>query len=368
MTVVHVFSGDLWAGAEVMIAHLLTDLQRRPGLRVIALSLNEGTLTERLRRAGLQTHVVPEAGRPFARLVVEAARLLRSERGAILHAHRYKENLLAWLVGRWLGARAVVTTLHGLDDPGVHEPHASASRRARIRLNRLLVRRGFTCAVAVSDEMRATLVERLGFAADRVEVIRNGVPVPAERRADRFGRPPRVGSVGRLVPVKGFELAVAIAAALRHDPGNVRMSILGEGPLRPALLGRARALGLDETFELCAPRDDPGPFYRALDVYLSTSRHEGMPLSVLEAMAWATPVVAPRVGGIPEAVTDGAEGFLIDGRDPEAFAARCRLLLADPALRRSMGARARERVRVAFSVEAMGEAYLKLYERCGGGR
>ncbi len=368
MTVVHVFSGDLWAGAEVMIAHLLADLHRRPGLRVLALSLNEGTLAERLRRAGVPTHVVPEAGRPFGRLVAEAARLLRRERGAILHAHRYKENLLAWLVGRWLGARALVTTLHGLDDPGVHEPCASAARRARIRLNRLLVRRGFTCAVAVSGEMRAALVERLGFAADRVEVIRNGVPVPAERRADRAGRLPRVGSVGRLVPVKGFELAVEIAAALRRRPGGVRLSILGDGPLRGALLARARVLGLDETFELCPPRDDPGPFYRALDVYLSTSRHEGMPLSVLEAMACGTPVVAPRVGGIPEAVTDGGEGFLIDGRDPDAFAARCRLLLADAGLRRAMGGRARERVRTAFSVEAMGEAYLKLYERWGGGR
>lgn len=361
MTVVHVFSGDLWAGAEVMIGHLLPALQRA-GLRVVALSLNEGTLTTHLRRHGVETHVVDEGRHSFGALLRRAERLLRGERDIVFHAHRYKEDLLAWMLGRWRGARALVATLHGLPEPV--PPGVRSWGQTLRRLDQRILKSCFTRVVAVSEEMGRVLVERFGFGRDRLAVIWNGVPVPPEGVNGAKGGQElfHVGAVGRLVPVKGFELALETAAFLRRDPGRMRLSILGDGPLRERLHARAEELGILDSLDLRPSETDLVPFYRSLDVYLNTSLHEGMPLSVLEAMACGKPVVAPRVGGIPEAMRDGREGFLVDGRDPVAFAARCRTLLAERDLREAMGARARERVRTCFSVERMAQAYAELYE------
>jgi glycosyltransferase involved in cell wall biosynthesis len=214
--------------------------------------------------------------------------------------------------------------------------------------------------------MSRTLVERFGFGIDRLAMVHNGVPVPPPERDGAHAADGllHVGTVSRLVPVKGLDLVLETAALLRRDLGQVRVSILGDGPLRERLRQRATELGILDCLELRPSQSDPLPFYRSLDVYLNTSLHEGMPLSVLEAMACGKPVVAPRVGGIPEAVTDGREGFLVDGRDPATFAARCRVLLLDRDLREAMGARAQERVRSGFSVQGMAEAYARLYARC----
>jgi glycosyltransferase involved in cell wall biosynthesis len=361
MTVVHVFSGDLWAGAEVMISHLLPASQRA-GLRVMALALNEGTLVDHLRRQGVETYVVHESRHSFAPLLMRAARLLRTKGDIVLHAHRYKENVLAWLLSRWGGARALITTLHGLPEPA--PLGATSWRRTVGRLDQWLLRSRFTRVVAVSEELKRVLVGRFGVSADRLAVIWNGVPLPPRdaTAGSRRQGPFHIGSVGRLVPVKGFELALETVALLRRDLGHVRLSILGGGPLRERLEARARELGILDCLDLRRPEIDPLPFYRSLDAYLNTSLHEGMPLSVLEAMACSRPVIAPRVGGIPEAVRDGQEGFLLDVRDPEAFAARCRTLLADASLREVMGDRARDRVRTCFSVERMAQAYAEIYE------
>ena len=110
------------------------------------------------------------------------------------------------------------------------------------------------------------------------------------------------------------------------------------------------------------PQSDPQPYYRGLDIYVNTSLHEGLPLSVLEAMACGKPVVAARVGGIPEVVRDAEHGFLVDGREARAFAESCARLIEDPALRRTMGQNARARIAEAFGRERMAASYRALYE------
>jgi glycosyltransferase involved in cell wall biosynthesis len=174
--------------------------------------------------------------------------------------------------------------------------------------------------------------------------------------------------VGRLVPIKGLDVFLEVAAILRRETGAVRFSILGDGPLRDELARHARDLGLHECLQFLAPRPDPFGYYRSLDLYLNTSVHEGLPLSVVEAMACGKPVVSAAVGGIPEIVTDGEDGFLVGGRDPARFAERCRALMRDPRLWTSMGERAAAAARSRLSAEVMAEAYRQLYEECRGRR
>jgi glycosyltransferase involved in cell wall biosynthesis len=165
-----------------------------------------------------------------------------------------------------------------------------------------------------------------------------------------------------MVPVKGLELFLDIAAAVRRETPFVRFSLLGDGPLREELARRATELNLGDCLEFMAPRLDPVPYYRTLDLYLNTSLHEGMPMSVVEAMACGTPVVSSAVGGIPEIVTHGEHGFLVDGREAAPFAEWCLRLMRDDHLRRMMSERASARARSSFSASAMARAYRGLYD------
>ena len=367
VTVLHVFSGDLWAGAEVMIFNLLQELRACDDLRVVALALNDGTLVRRLRSVGVETHVIPEEGRPFAAIVGKSLQLARQIRADVIHSHRYKENLLAWVLARCTAARGLISTLHGLPDATSGARRAGAPALVR-RANLQLLKRGFDVAVAVSQELRGILVESHSFPEERVRVIHNGVSVPVGEppRRERSGREMHVGTVGRLVPVKAFDLFVEAASLVAREGPGVQFSILGDGPLRERLLALATTRGMETRLRVLPPVVDPAPYYRSLDVYVSTSLHEGLPLSVVEAMAHGKPVVAARVGGIPEVVTHGEHGFLVEGRDPAEFARWILELARDEVRRQDMGERAVMRARSCFSASRMGEQYRALYRQCLG--
>lgn len=363
--VLHVFSGDLWAGAEVMICTLLRALSSKPGFTVAALALNEGVLTERLRREGIETTVVPEASTNLPRIFRAASALVRSIRPDVVHTHRYKENLVGWIATRASGGARLVSTVHGLPEPPARGVRTRLVHRLRTRVDFGLLDRAFTRVVAVSEDVRRQLVAERLCRADKVEVIRNGIEVPSPRIDPPASEPagPHIGTVGRLVPVKGFDLFLEVAAGLKRRVPSARFTILGDGPIRDALTRRAKDLGLGASFAILPIRPDPTPYYRSLDLYLNTSWHEGLPLSILEAMACGVPVVAPRVGGLPEIIRDGTEGLLVDGRDPGRFVDACSRLIEDRRFAAAVAAEGRRRVASEFSSERMAELYACLYRR-----
>jgi glycosyltransferase involved in cell wall biosynthesis len=362
MTALAVFSGDLWAGAEVMICTLLTELHRAGRIPVVALSLNEGTLTERLRAAAIETHVIPEHRYAFPRILLQALRLLRGRPVSVIHSHRYKENALATALAAILRPRRLLATVHGLPEP---PPARRRLPDPAVRLNTALLRRRFSHVVAVSHDIRRRLTGDFGLTPERVSVIHNGLrlPPPSAAPADAGGgcRGLHVGSVGRLVPVKDFPLFLETAARIRARHHGVRFSILGDGPARGELLRKAIALGLSNCFQILPPMADPLPYYRTLDVYLNTSRHEGIPMSILEAMSCGVPVVAPAVGGIPEVLSHGVDGLLIGSRAAQDYADTCLALMGEDERRCALGRRAQETVAERFSAAAMAARYLELY-------
>ena len=117
MNILHIFSGDLWAGAEVLIFNLLSSLQKYSDLNIIAISLNEGTLTQKLRENNIETYVIPENKYSFPKIFSKALYFLRHRKIDIIHAHRYKENLLALLLNRFFHSKGLITTIHGLPEP-----------------------------------------------------------------------------------------------------------------------------------------------------------------------------------------------------------------------------------------------------------
>jgi glycosyltransferase involved in cell wall biosynthesis len=370
LVVLHVFSGDLWAGAEVVIASLLGRLIRDPGLQIIALGLNDGELTQRLRGLGVETHVVPESRHSLGGIVWQAIGALRGRALDVVHSHRYKENLLGLVLSKRAGARGLVATVHGLPESGDREkPRAPLGWKSR--LDYLILRRCFGRTVAVSDDMRRTLIERRGFASSRVETIHNGTAFApsAPAAVSKRNGTTHVGTVARMVPVKDLDLFLRVGASLRETTRDLRLSVLGDGPLRPALEQRVRDLCIADCTTFVPPSTDPAPYYASLDIYLNTSWHEGLPMSVLEAMASARAIVAARVGGIPEIIEDGEDGLLVEGRDPPEFARRCLELIGSADLRSTIGRNAVRTVTARFSAQHMAEKYARLYRRlCGEAR
>lgn len=361
LRVVHLMSGDLWAGAEVMAWQLLTHLHDSPGCHVTAICLNEGVLADKLRDDGLDVHVLNERNLSLMEIVRAAATLFRGTRPHILHSHRYKEHAIAALLAPFFGAR-LWATVHGLPEP-------SAAMRlrdvARDWSTFRLLRHRFHQVIAVSAVMKEILVTTYGFRRDLVHTIHNGIPLPTSGRV----RPPdprvrHIGSVGRLVPVKRFPLFLETAALVRQAHPDVMFSILGTGPERVRLLRLARALNLDGCFRILDLTPDPSAYYRSVDLYMNTSQAEGLPLSVLEAMACGTPVVAADVGGIPEIVEHGVNGWLVEEpHSPAAFAAACARLIGDRALRDRLGSAATQTVSAHFAAASMARQYVELYDQ-----
>jgi glycosyltransferase involved in cell wall biosynthesis len=368
LTVLHIFSGDLWAGAEVMIFTLLNRLREDPGLKIIALSLNGGILADRLREAGIETHVIPEADHAFPAILLRALKLFRKRGIDIIQSHRYKENLLALLLAKSIGVKRLVTTLHGLSEPPLHRQDGENPVRLKTKIDYFILKRSFNHAVAVSHEMKRTLVQRHGFRSERVRVIHNGIDLPpaASAPSPSVGDDLHIGTVGRMVPVKDFDLFLDVAAEVMRENDRVRFSILGEGPLKGRLVEKAKDLKIGGRVEFLPSCPDPFSYYRSLDLYLNTSIHEGIPLSVLAAMACGKPVVAPNVGGFPEIVMDGRDGFLVGGREPKGFVSACLALTRKQRLRAVMGANAANKIRTAFSGARMADGYRELYQQRPG--
>jgi glycosyltransferase involved in cell wall biosynthesis len=192
-------------------------------------------------------------------------------------------------------------------------------------------------------------------------VIPNAVDVDAIPQARRDGDPPLVVAVGRLAEPKD---ALTLVRALAAVPGRAFGALLvGDGPDRPAVEAEVRRLGLRDVLTLTGTRDDVPALLAQADVFALSSRSEGAPLSILEAMAAGLPVVASRVGGVPELVVDGETGLLVPPGDPAALAAALGRLVADAGLRDRLGAAGRQRAQRCFDVRRQRREHLDCYAR-----
>ncbi len=317
-------------------AEELTDL----GVPVIALH----------RRPGFQPRVGLAIGR-----------LADAHQIDVLHCHHYSP----FVYGRIAAARRdlkVVYTEHGRSS----DDGPSWKRRL---INPMLARLPATIC-AVSNDLRRYMISE-GIPGSRVRVIHNGIelglrPAAIARATARMalGLPHDafvVGTAGRLDPVKDLETLVEAAARLAPTQTRLRVVIVGEGGSRAALERQIAAAGLGHIVTLAGYRRDVRGLLPAFDVYANTSAHEGVSLTILEAMAAGLPVVATRVGGTPEVVADGKTGMLVPAREPAQVAAALASLADTPGVRRAYGEAGRARVEHHFSLEAMTQAYLQVY-------
>lgn len=295
-------------------------------------------------------------------LPLRLARLLRKARVDIVHTRNAESFFYGYLAARLARVPVVVHSEHGIE-----HGRTIAERPLRAMVQRLLLR-GVDAAFAVSAQLRADLVRELRIDGSRMEVLYNGVDTGSFRPPDApisnahvSGARIRIGSVGRLVPVKNYALLLHAFALL--PPGTCQLVLVGDGPERVALERLADELGIRGSVEFAGHRDDVSELLRSMDVFVLPSLREGMSNTLLEAMASGIPAVASDVGGNREIIESERSGLLFPSGDTAAAVNHLTRLMADAELRRAMGRAAAGRVRQTFSIEAMLRRYEDLYRR-----
>lgn len=344
-------------------------------LETVALSRG-GQLATRLRELGIAAEVVASRGRGgWRQLKAWAARTAaRADKPDIVHTHLLWPDLAMRLVQRQLGGIPLVSTCHGLH--ALDEKGFAAGLAYRV-LERATRNRCRAWA-AVSDFTRGEML-RAGYPAERVHLVRNGVDcVETHPLPDHLRQRIRsllhleedeklLVSAGTLRALKGHDVLLrAMPAILARHP-RTRLFIFGEGPDREALESLASQLGIAAQVKIIGHLSTLlAQVLSAADVVVHPSRIESFGLVVAEAQACGTPVVASRIGGIPECVVDGETGFLVAPDSPEEIAARVGELLADAELCRHMGDKARQHASAKLELEATVQGYLRLWSQMLG--
>jgi glycosyltransferase involved in cell wall biosynthesis len=351
-------------GAEQQARYLARSFRRR-GWDVMVVSMVPLETDERLLEAeGIQVRSLGmRATIPDPRGYVRLVRILHEFRPDVLHSLMVHANLLARLV-RPISRPPVVVS-------SVHTPNEGAQwRYLAYRLTNFLT----DCTTAVSQDAIDVATRRGAAPRDGIRLIGNGIDAD-EFRPDATVRArvrDELGlgtaftwlAVGRMTPAKAYPDMVQAFGNLLATHADVRLLIAGSGEpdIERVVAERVRTAGVGDRLTLLGHRTDVPDLLRAADGYLMSSAWEGLPMVLLEAAATELPIVATRVGGNEDAVTDGLNGILVPPHDPAALADAMRAVMAmDDEARRTMGRAGRELVRHGFDLDATIDTWLALY-------
>lgn len=348
-------------GAEKALVDLALHLDRRRFNVSVCATRSAGNYQPLLDAAQVPTVILERNSRWDAVKLGGLVRLLRRQRIHVLHTHLFGTNTWGRLLGTLAGVPVIIA----------HE-HWSSKAQHEVWVDRLLYR--LSDRIIVPSEASKRLVMELEHIPARaLTVVYNGVDIAqfapgAERAAVRaeLGLTTDnvvIGSVGRLSADKGGQdVLIRAVAEVRQTQPQVRLVFVGDGPLRVNLEALVFELGLSDQVHFTGQRADVARLLGAFDIFVLPSLREALPIAVIEAMAVRLPVVAGRIGGIPEVVEDGTTGCLVPPGDGAALAAVLERLVADPALVARLGAAGQARVQSQFTVEQMVRRVEHLYD------
>jgi glycosyltransferase involved in cell wall biosynthesis len=350
-------------GAEAVILNLSRTLNEGPHRSMLAVFLNSSNpnlqLYESATREGIESHLI-QCGGPIDRAAVAGIRDLVSNTGAdVVHAHGYKADIYAYVALRGSGTPLVSTCHTWYDNDLMVRLYGAVDR---------YVLRNYAHVVAVSDDVKQRLL-KAGVHEGKICLIRNGIDlrpfdnaIPASRNDAGNQGVVVVGLVGRLAPEKGVDVFLAAAARVLSQSKVAKFVVAGDGPERAELGTLIDKLRIRAGVTMLGRCDDMPSFYGSLDVMVSSSRNEGLPIAILEGMACRLPLIATAVGAIPTVIQNGRTGVLIPAENAELLAAAIVDLLQDHEKRKRFGAAARRLVEEEFSAARMTADYLRVYE------
>jgi glycosyltransferase involved in cell wall biosynthesis len=381
LKVTHVITRLVVGGAQenTILSCSLIDRERFPSDIVCGPQTgSEGDLFAECAARGVPVHIEPSMVREVSPLkdalcVARLIALFRRTRPDIVHTHTSKAGILGRAAARGAGVPVVIQTAHGW---GFHKEQPVLERALYVNLERATAPLA-DAMIVVAEPNRALAHELRIGRPGQYHLIRSGIELEAYRRDEAEGRAIRAefdlpdgafvfGSVGRLsaqkAPQDAMEAFVRVAAL--HPEAH--FVLVGNGPLMDDVRARARAGGVEGRVRFAGLRRDVGAFLSAFDAFVLSSRYEGLPRVVPQAMAAGLPVVATAVDGTPEAVVEDVSGWLVPPGDVAALADRMARLAADPARARAMGQEGLRRVD-EFSARRMVDQLADLYVRLAAG-
>lgn len=336
LKVLHIISGDLWAGAEVQAYTLLNSLPAECELLVVL--MNHGELEQRLVQAGINTQIIDERSNNALKIIRKLSAAIQLFEPDIIHTHRQKENILGSIANlisspfsnkhRWRRTKSV-RTAHGAPEHNV-----SGVKMLQVWLDHFCGKYLQDAIISVSHDLATKLLAV--FQKRRIHVIENGINVKQLREAE----PAKdirlnihvfhIGIIGRLEPVKRVDIFINMAQQVLANtgPDKIKFHIIGDGKLRNSLVSLAEGLGLNQHIVFHGHRTDPAQVIAALDMVVMCSDHEGTPMTALETLALEKPLVAHNVGGLSEILSEYPV-LLVDDHSPSGYSSKILQLMQD---------------------------------------
>lgn len=349
-------------GPEVMASRLLPALRTRGFQFTVITSQHQLDLSAVAEYEGIRIVRIPfrkaiEDGDVDALdgVIRRVVRIKRQERPDLIHLNGIGSSALFQLMTRGACPAPLLVTLHTRLVTDGNVPRETLQSR---------VLRAAEGVVACSASVRESLRSPIPDALRRCVVIPNSIEIPDRPPSPLPFGPPRLLCLGRLIPLKGFDLALAVMAVIRDRFPDLRLTVAGDGPERGALEGMAARAGLESAVRFIGwvrPGDIPDLIDEATIVLLPSRAREGLPVVAVQAALMGRPIIASRVGGLPEIVVHGVTGLIVEEGDPQSLARAITELLDHPDRAREMGQRARLHAHERFGWEGHVNAYERTY-------
>jgi len=351
-------------GAEAVILNMsraLNDSSHSSSLGVFSNSTNPNLQLQEVATAqAIDSHLIPCIGQVDRSVPASIRELTALTNADIVHAHGYKADIYCYFALRQSAVPLVSTCHTWYDNDLTVSLYGKADR---------FVLRNYAAVVAVSEEVRQRLL-KAGVRKDKIHLVRNGIDLrpfenapPSLRELFSQDRSPIVGLVGRLATEKGVDIFLRAAARVLVELPSTKFVVVGDGPDREQLELLIDALQIRDNVSLLGRRDDMPSVYASLDVMVSASRREGLPIAILEGMASSLPIIATAVGAVPTIVLNEKTGVLIPPEDVETMASEIVKLLTNPLQEQQLGAAAKKLIKDNFSAQRMTADYLRVYEQ-----
>jgi len=366
LKILHVASGDLWAGAEVQLFTLAKALHTRSDTSVSVVLLNYGRLEQELHNTGIRVIVLDESKLNGLKILRQLIHIIHDQKPDVIHTHRLKENILGSIAAFITGNTPSLRTVHGA--PEHHPSWWKLPKRMLDAFDRYCGRFLQKKIVAVSDDL-ASILEK-DFPADKICVVENGIDltsihkynrVPANKEDHRGVF--KVGLAGRLVPVKRVDIFIQTALYLKNNYPDLQANfyIFGDGPMRNELEKLSHKSNTENIVSFMGQCEDMLQELQQLDVLMITSDHEGLPMILLEAIALQIPIVAHAAGGIPQLLDYGNCGILVYKQDGTVYAKEIYQLSNNPETRSKIVKNALQRVTKNYSSSRNASSYYSAY-------
>jgi len=358
MKIMQVIPYFCFGGAETMCENLTYALKNM-GHQVVVVSLYDRhtPISQRMEEAGVKIHYLDKKLGLDLSMVGKLKKLMRAEQPDVVHTHLDVIKYAA-AAARLAGVPRCVHTVHNVADK-------EAEGRAQKLINGFYFSHGWATPVALSPEVQKSIAVFYGLPERKIPVIYNGIDLSRCQKKQNYSlqNPAILTHIGRFNEQKNHEGLLRAFSLIHKKYPHTRLNLLGEGELLEPTRALAKELGLSDSVDFRGSQSNVYPYLQNSDLFLLPSLYEGMPMTLIEAMGTGLPIVASKVGGVPDMLEDGESALLTDCAPESVAQAACKLL-EDEALRAHLG-QAAKAASEKFSAAHMAESYVRAYRAEG---